>query len=362
MKKTIVLLTIVLAFVAAPVFAETTSAFSGEVEYAFGSDFSDYKEDLDSIGKISLTGQVGEFTTITLSYEMEADSDGSGDTTNDAWLNTTNLILTQDVTGALGVDGPISFAYALGKQDFEVADYSAVAGYGDFEADAETNSALGLKMTIGATEMFNADVVVYPKSYYDGKEEFALNAYGTVSMIDYSAYVVMNNAYDVSDLNDDFPSITTDMIFYGVNVGAVIDALSVGVLFEGVSVEEESLGKFGVAGKYQVTEEFSAGLAFGTKFTSVDTGKDFSDYSAIGINVNYDFSEAFGVWAAAILNNLNFDNDFYDDIFGYELGAKAMLDGVTYSAGWTYKSDYQAFDASSMCPDGNIFFKVAASF
>lgn len=333
MKKTIVLLTIVLALIAAPVFAET--GFSGSVDYKFGTNFTEFGDEVDNDSAISLDGKVGEFSVVSVS--IEANEEGY-DGTEDQTAKVTNLVLSQDVTGALGLSSPVTFAYALGVQSFEPADYSEVAGYGEAGLDAETATGLALVATFGVTEMFMLDVAAFPKTYFGAAHEFAVNAYGTISMVDYSAY------YQLS-------AVGGDMV--GANMGLVIDALSVGAALDMILTDAMNSGVYGVAAQYTI-EAFTAGLAFGSAFANVDTGMTFSDVSAIGVNLNYDITEAATVWAAVKMPFADIS-----DNFGYEAGIEAGLDGVTYGIGWTDASDYKAFDAGL---GGNLFVEVSAAF
>lgn len=389
MKKTIVLLTIVLAIIAAPVFAET--GFSGSVDYNFGTDFDTYKDGTDNSTKISLDGKVGEFSTVSVGIEADDDSNASA----------TIMTLTQDVTGALGVEGPVSFSYTVGRQTYSPADYSGVAGYKDAGADAtigkswsydatdmeyDTDSMLGLVMVFGIADMVNVDIAAYPGSFYevgkyteaDGLQddtypEFGINVYGTFGMVDASVYYVMSKrSFGLADSDGD--NIDGDGAYFGFNLGAVVDALSVGVLFEmapdqKVIVEAPaggytsidkgmSTGRYGISAQYTI-DALTAGLAFKSAFASEDTGLEWGEVSGVGVNLTYAVTEAANVWAAFATP---FDSGAADfaDVIAYEIGAEASLDGVTYGVGYTTRSDFKAYDAE--LADGNVFVSISASF
>jgi hypothetical protein len=376
MKKTIVLLTIVLALVAAPVFAE--SGFSGSVEFKYGTDFSDFATDTGNDTTISLDGTVGEFSTISVGIEADENSSASA----------TLMTLSQDVTGALGVEGPVSFAYKMGKQTYQPADYSGVAGYEDAgrdakigqgyeadDADFTTNSMLGTVLTFGFADMIMVDAVVYPASYFekaadaangyfaaDTFAEFAVNVYGTFGPAQVSVYYTMSNLSYLSD-GDDPIDENGDMI--GANLGLVIDALSVGVLWEtdlekdfqfgaGVTGTKLMNTEVGVAAQYAIGS-VTPGIAFKTAFYD---GSDFAEASGLGLNVTWAAAEMFNV-TAAVKNSFVFD-DFANTI-GYEAGVDYTLDGVKYSVGYTDGSEFAAYDAE-LSDTGNMYVKVGASF
>ncbi|MBF9018067.1 MULTISPECIES: hypothetical protein [unclassified Oceanispirochaeta] len=377
MKKTIVLLTIVLALVAAPVFAET--GFTGSVEFKYGTDFSDFATDTGNDTKISLDGKVGEFSTISVGIEADENSNASA----------TLMTLSQDVTGALGVEGPVSFAYKMGKQTYQPADYSGVGGYEDAGRDAKigqgyeaddtdftTNSMLGTVLTFGFADMIMIDAVVFPASYFekaadaangyfdaDNFAEFAVNAYGTFGPAQVSVYYTMSNLSYLADSDGDAIDEAGDMI--GANLGLVIDALSVGVLWEtdlekdfqaatGVTGTKPMNTEIGIAAKY-VIGSVTPGIAFKTAFYD---GSDFAADSGLGLNVTWAAAEMFNV-TAAVKNSFVFDD--LGDTLGYEVGVDYTLDGVKYSIGYTDGSEFKAYDAE-LSDTGNMYVKVGASF
>ncbi|MDC7234444.1 MAG: hypothetical protein PQJ58_14520 [Spirochaetales bacterium] len=393
MKKTIVLMTIVLAILAAPVFAET--GFSGSVDYNFGTDFDMYDQGTDNSTAITLDGKVGEFSTVSVGIEADDDSNASA----------TIMTLSQDVTGALGVEGPVTFAYKVGRQTYSPADYSGVAGYEDAGADAEigkswsvdsdgvydTDSMLGLVLTFGIADMVNVDIAAYPGSYYEvGKyasadgladdtyPEFGINAYGTFGMVDASVYYVMSKK-SMGLLDSDTDNIDDNGDYFGINLGAVIDALSVGVLFEmapdqkfiydnGTTLDSMdtglSVGRIGVAAQYTI-DALTAGLAYKTGFASEtvynDDGSEvtFAESSFVGVNLTYAITEAANVWAAYGTPFAVYTGDLSDSMV-YEVGAETTLDGVTYGIGYTKGSEFKAWDAE--LEDGNVFVSISASF
>ena len=394
MKKTIVLLTIVLAILAAPVFAET--GFSGSVDYNFGTDFNTFTSGTDNSTAITLDGKIGEFSSISVGIEADDDSDASASI----------MTITQDVTGALGVEGPVSFAYTLGRQTYSPADYSGVAGYEDAGADAEigkswlddtapgtytTDSMLGAVLTFGIMDMVSLDVVVYPGTFYDYDDangiggiaavglldsplEFAANLYGTFGMVDASAYYVASKKAAFLEADDD--DTDTNGNYFGFNAGVTLDSVKVGILFEAAPDQEVltalgvfdtgmTVGNYGIAANY-TWEALTAGLAFGSGFASetvynVDGDEmTFAEASGVGINLTYALTEASNVWAAAKFPLGTADSVDFADAMGYEAGIEASLDGVTYGVGYSKASDFKAYDAE--LEDGNIFVSISASF
>lgn len=117
MKKNVVLGMIVLGLLVVPALAEPT--FSGSFSYGFhydpeADDTKKIFEEGDHDASIDFTAAISEYTS--LSAKMDGDSGGN--------VEVDHMILSQDVTGALGVDGPLGFSYKVGKQNYAPPDYS----------------------------------------------------------------------------------------------------------------------------------------------------------------------------------------------------------------------------------------------
>ncbi|MDA3955196.1 hypothetical protein [Oceanispirochaeta sp.] len=402
MKKTIVLLTIVLAILAAPVFAEVTTSGDVEFDWAFGAD-DNYKDgETDGSAKIALDGAISDFTSISAAFEADYDDSAS--------LNA--MTLTQDITGILGVDGAVAFSYTVGFMGYSPVTYSEVAPYtaGIFDAEAgkkvgvdgnfgsstytvgedyySASSMLGFKMMFGLADMVNVDVALYPSSmmskesrgYYgaaDSALEMGINAYGTFGMVDASVYYVASTRTNLlEDDGDDadsngnmFGFSAASTVMEGLKVGAglemnmdqdIIDVTGAKVGEVGMSVTDVS-----VDAAYTM-DALTAGLSFYTAFASEDTGLDFAEVSGIGISAKYAVTEMANLTAALTTPFSPIDPLEFADVMGYEVGADVTLDGVTYMAGYTLMSDYSAYDAEFLNKKGeatgDVYLKIKASF
>jgi hypothetical protein len=351
MKKTIVLMTIVLAILAAPVFAEVTA--SGDVDFRFGMNGDVYAEKNDNDVTLNLGATIGDFTSVTVEMSATNETGESDAVTLD------QMVLTQDVTGALGVDAPVGVAMSFGVTDFMPKQYQAVAGYGDFEydddmADPYTYNVIGeagtimTKASISIVDMVTVDVAMYEPGveFMSDAMQFGINAYGTFGMVDASV---------------SYLKFADEMFSIGVNAAAApVDGLEVGAGFTQANDGTETYSAFGVSAAYTI-DALTAGVAMKSIMSSVDSPLEFGDVTNYAVNVNYMVTEELKAFAAAkITGDMSpVDTDLADTL-GYEVGASYVLDGVTYSLGYTDASDYVAYDAGG--EDGNVFFRVQASF
>ena len=363
MKKTFVILTIVLAILAAPVFAEVTA--SGEVNFAWTFNADDYAEYVDTNDMVlDLGGTVGDYTSISAEFEAEyEDVDGDlADTTGSSDAVSLNqATLTQDITGALGIDAPVSVAVTFGIDGLagDPVNYNEVAGYGDFCSDGALDpGTLMTKVSLGV-DAFSIDAAMYEGN------NFGVNAYGNVAdMADVSVYF-FNEATAgwkaIGDLTPVEPSV------FGVNAGAtVMEGLVVGAGMETASFDKigdiSSATSYGVSAAYTM-DALTAGVAL-SSLTYKDA-PDFAEVATVAVNVNYAVNEMITAFAA-VKSVLDAGDADFEDVVCYEAGAKASIDSVTYTAGYTLGSDYEAYDGGFVDDDGeragNFFIKVGASF
>ena len=252
MKKNIVLVMVVLALMVAPILAE--SPFSGEFNYTLVYDNDAEEgtdkqfEDFDNSAKIKINAQIDEFTSI--SSKVSADE---GDA-----LEVDEMVLSQDLTAALGIEGPVSVSYKLGLQTWTPEDYSIIK-----EADAEIgvdvehkksktkyhnfgleikepkdlqgddSDMFGFVTTLGIMGVANVDLAFYPKGLlneaeYD--EEMAVNVYGTFGLADVSVYYARSALFNFVDGDGDLIDECGDM--FGFNALGHFNGFDVSVLFE----------------------------------------------------------------------------------------------------------------------------------
>ncbi len=120
MKKTVVLLTIVLALLAAPVFADVS--ISGKAEFGVSSDFGDPRDLQDGqLGfqsklkklRLGVKGSVDEFTTVKFDVKYEKIAAKGGKPADVVPMFT----VKSDVTGAFGLDIPVDVTLITGYND-----------------------------------------------------------------------------------------------------------------------------------------------------------------------------------------------------------------------------------------------------
>ena len=407
MKKTIVLLTIVLAILAAPVFAEVGTSGSVEFDWAFGSD-DNYKDgETDGAAKLAIDGAISDFTSV--SAEISADYDDS------ASLNA--MTLTQDVTGAMGADGTVGFSYTVGFMGYSPVNYAEVAPRsidifdaevgkkvgvdgntyvldgttGDFTPGDDYYSAsslLGFKMMFALADMVNVDVALYPSSmmskesrgYYsaaDSALEMGLNAYGTFGMVDASVYYVASTMTNYKEDDDDDADSNGNMFGFSAKA-APMAGLTVGAGFEmvmaqdiidmsGAKVDEvaDAYGAYNVNAAYTM-DALTAGLGFGSNFTTGDSDLTFAEVSTVVVSAKYAVTEMANLTASVKTPLSPVDPLEFADVMGYEVGADVAFDGVTYMAGYTKMSDWNAYDGEFVNDKGesvgNVYLKIKASF
>ncbi len=360
MKKTFVILTIVLAILAAPVFAEVTA--SGEVNYQWTFDADNYNEFIDTNDMvIDLGGTVGDYTSISAEFEAEYEdvdgvtSDGSGSRA----VSMNSAEITQDITGALGLDAPVSVSVTFGLEDHDPKEYNDMA-YGDFDLDGELNPGSIMTKVSLSNDMFTLDASMYED------QKFGVNAYGNVAdMADVSVYYFKDFTYSAWDYSAMVPADAEDAYCLGFNTAvAVMDGLTVGAGYEmggwSTDADIDSVSAFGLSAKY-VMDALTATL--GTNTVSYEDA-ELAETTWIAVAVDYAVNDMFSVNAAYKMPADAGDDDLAD-VMGYEIGAKAVVDNVTYQAGYTLGSDNEAKDAGYMDGadrSGNVYLKVGASF
>ncbi len=211
-----------MALAGASVFAQDNpGTFGGSFEYAMAIDNDEFSYRLDNDSVISLEAQIGEFTTFTVGFEADDDDGTAGSNNRDVFA--TDMSLTQDVTGALGIDSPVGVSLRLGRQTLEPADNHNVAGYEDIEAFAITESMVGIGLMLDVMDFVNVDLVLYPSTYLNyptkgNSIEIGAQAYGSLmeGQMNYVAYFVASNTA-VKD-------ITTQYLYNGMTYDTQADA------------------------------------------------------------------------------------------------------------------------------------------
>ena len=368
MKKTFVILTIVLAILAAPVFAEVTA--SGEVDFEWAFNADDYSEKVDSNDMvIDLGGTVGDYTTISAEFEGEyAEDDGQIDGVDaDGEDITANVVLndatlTQDITGALGIESPVSVALTFGVKGIgdDPVNYNEVAAY-NFASDGELSPGTIMTKASLGIDTFTVDLSIWED------ENFGIEVYGRAAdAADVSVYYFSGDAVameygEMTAFEDKYVfgiNGATDVLMEGLVVGAGMEMYG----FKKIG-DVSSFMYYGVSAAYTM-DALEAGVSMGGEYIDID---DFeaAEHMKIAANVTYGVNEMVDVFACVGTLVDPGEEDAGDVIF-YEAGAALGIDNVTYTAGYTLESDWNAYDAGYTDDDGeragNFFIKVGASF
>ncbi len=355
MKKLILLALV--ALVAGAAFAETAPAFGGDFEYTTQFDFDDeaYAASSSPDASINLNGVVDEWSTVNA--EIETDTAVTWNDINEnevieageletgsAFLAVNQFTLTTDVTGALGVDGPVGVSITWGALTFQADDYSGKAGYGDIEVPEETNTYIGAELTFAIVEKVNLIVSIAPSTYTDWDDAGPDDAVFGIE----AQFMVVDgldlNAWYITDTNAGFNQI-------GLTAGYGSDMINVGAAFA-MDLEADTTG-FGVSVQY-IMDALTAGVAF--KAGGLSDTVDFVDVASFDVNLTFvavpdvlDLFAAVAVPFADISDNL-----------GFEAGLDFFLGATTYTLGYEYNTvDFNSPDNGA---DDGLFFKVFAEF
>ncbi len=319
MKKTVVLLTIVLALLAAPVFAEIT--LGGEVNFGVASDFAtaadgaNHKDGANGFNhvmdtfKLGVTGNVDEFTTAEFNIEFADPSVGA------ALIGPASVTVKTDVTGVMGLDAPVDVTLITGYNDyFGSKKFHSEDGYGL----AELKGNYGSKWNIGAdvkimdmvTVRFGLNAWVQEqKKYTDGlfMGAFVENMNGLSA----EAYFVM----------DDFNTLGLDLV-YGLDMNGmkITPSAAFQMLMyskDNGAAKDTSVIKFG-AGVNFVMDALNAGLSCLYTGEDESAAKKADATFALGFDAGYQITDMFKVYAGVkmadlMANNIYFTNKAYAD-------------------------------------------------
>jgi len=220
MKKAFMLVAAI-AMLSAPVFAEIT--VSGDFEIYYEHEFSDdaaaetYEEDNGNSLSLDLGIMIGEYTTINtglaVSYE-ETDTDAEY-VMLDGWS------VTQDITGALGVDGPVSLSVEMGDAGFDGKQYTdeldpVTDDDSDYATEDTNGGIVDFLVTIGLMDMITIELGILPATYADSvmvgedhdvagtvaaANQFGFSVYGVFGPASLAAYFVTSDGAQDMELN-----------------------------------------------------------------------------------------------------------------------------------------------------------------
>lgn len=351
MKKLILLALV--ALVAGAAFGMTAPTFSGSFEFSTTMDFEEeaYKIGATNDAVVDLNGVVSDWATVTAELGVsETDIEEPGGFNPMIQLNQFNL--ETDITGALGVDGPVGVSIAWGLVSHEAAEYNGVAGYADVEPTSESGSYWGMRATFTIVEKVKLIVLIPPSTYTDwavvaGDDLATGIGIGPWDAV-FSGEIQFLQVVDGLDLNvwyTDDPNNSISEV--GFTAGYVMDALSIGALLK-ADMEADMTGA-GVAASYD----------FGVLTGGVVLGfPDFSDMTGVdpafaGANITFHaVPDMVDLYAAVKIPFADFDNSF-----GLDAGMLFMLAGVNYYIGY----DFQGAGFNS--PNGQgLYVSVSADF
>ena len=370
MKKLFVLLVLVVAMVAAPVFAEVTeTSWAGDFQYKMGGDFSSLKDstgdqDLD----LSITGAVGEFTTFDLGFEADPDKDA---------VTSNNITMTQDF-GAM-YDLGLTLKMTVGLQSWGPAENDNVYDW-DIDESGDLNSFLfevgsGPVMvsafiapveaanelrTIGLSAGYSDDMIDATVYFYRGElqtdfgfSDPAGTSYSWDGFLAESGYVAADVKvtpvegtsvyFQIQKILDDdlvindgetvptYIAIDSDYMFYTVGASYEMDALTVGIDLVSATYEDS----------------------------------DFAEDSAIALGVGYALSDMVTVKAGTY-----YPLDDATVSASFDAGVVVDVDSVSYTIGAAFGADENSMDWTYVAPyssagfaeDYAISFKMDVDF
>ena len=405
MKKNVVLGLVVLALIASPLLADPV--FSGSFTYGFTFEKkSNLWEDTSNSAKLDFGAKISDYTS--LNAVVSADE---GDP-----LEVGTMVFSQDLTGALGIEGAVAISYKLGAQSYTPANYgiykepSAEVGVevGDKTDTRDVPSAggtyeetfvvvhpdganrgsdsteIGLITTLKFAELVNVDLAFYPTTYLneiDDDEEFAVNLYGNFGPSNLSVYYTVSDTFAQVDSDGDLIDGNGDFLGFNADVG--FGDVLVSVNFERDMDAETQW--FALAGKYTM-----GGLTAKLGYDVGGIGKDDFDF-VDGSDVDVDLAYAIDAFNIALDLNGSLDDfaaksnvavkmdytmaaakffakvkmgkfkDFKsEDDLTYDLGLTYTVDTMAFSLGYTNGSDSQ--DIIDDDHEKGIFAVVQASF
>lgn len=333
MKKTFVLMTIVLAILAAPVFAEVT--ISGDIDFGFSSDFAAPEDATGEDGKdgfaykvddldLDITATVDEFTTVDFSLNFDqAIIDGLIDTDDDGDVTfaTGNTIpgsfkVKTDVTGAFGIDSAADVTLITGYNDYwEPQDYQNLS--------RKENEDILDPMAIDKSIVIGADIVVN-------------------DMFTISAGINPNLGVDDSKGKEWDTNVNDESMSMWIGAYTTIDALSVEAFYnmgsEGLK-EDDNANAFGLSANYAMPMgdmDFTFGGAFA--LASYEVAKDSEMFYAVSAKMVMG-----AIDAAVALNGTNEAND-NDATLGLSFDAGYAVNETLTVYGGVSFDDLQADD------------------
>jgi hypothetical protein len=354
MKKTIVLLTIVLAFLAAPVFAEVT--ISGEMDYTAMINGDEVAGEFDKV-EIDILADIDDNNTFSLELEDKVKSNDIGD--SPAIINWATV--TTDWSAVLGIE-EVGITTVMGYTDFGGGDSNYITGY-EFEniGGVYTDKEGAAKVSLSFADGMVSPYVAYMFDPYDKVD--------SVGVADDTVEALMGAVIDFAPVWADVYYLTAkdgyvDGIF-GMEVYGNVD------LGDGMGLD--LVGSFATDLNSDAADGEASSHGFGGSF-SVDAmtfglsikGNDDQALEYVGLDAAYAMSEMVTLRAGTAL--YTGDDDSMDTLVNVNLMAEvAASEGVTYKVGYLMTDGYGGVatfspGAETETTDGGVWMGVNVNF
>jgi len=303
----------------------------------------DFKAGSTQDASINLNGVVDEWNTVTAEFTIVTVTDTDGTpvvVSSNKVLGLKNFTMTTDITGALGVDGPVGVTIKWGYVYHEAAEYHGVAGFKDINILGSTGSYLGTLLTFTIVDKVNLITLIAPGTYmsgdwtYNGDPGAALDSVFSVE----AQFLGLVDGLDFNIWYGNDPNKALNQT--GLTLGYSLDTINLGAAFK-YDIDASVAGA-GASFQY-VMDILTTGLSFGVA--------DFSVFDAakIGLNITFHALEVLDVYAAAFMD--------FTGTFSADAGVDFFLGSVTYRLGYDYGGT--GFHA----PNGEgLYFKVSGAF
>jgi hypothetical protein len=377
--------------IAAPVFAEIT--VSGDVEMMYSYDLAGddgmetFGDDAGNSVSLDLGIAIGEFTTLNATLDADAEFYDEQDSDNDSDPTVTlgGWSVTQDVTGALGLDGMVTFTAEMGDVSFSGMQYTdELDALTDSDNDYGTDmdgSYFDYLLTFGLMDMITVEFGVFPLSYSsdalsgaDG--QFGVNVYGVFGPASVASYLAINSGMVDMAINGalDFSPVTAGFQFQIRDLEADIDADMESYVYVTYTSDfglEATLEYYGytmltdmdmdlaadAAYTIAIAEGMTADADFGASNILEADGSELT-FNA-GVGVSYAMSTIVELHANFDCNNIT--NEAADNL-ELNVGTTLSIDSMTYSLDYTMDTDGETDYLSSDDTIHQIMFLATASF
>lgn len=328
MKKLFVLMVLVVAMVAAPLFAEITEdGWAGDFTYKIGGNFKEAAVDAVSTDlDLSMSAMVGEITTFSVGL-------GSGGSGTNVTVNT--IKMTQDFSAS--VDGLDTLKYTVGSQNLGITEYETIG----MMNHTDSVTAESFIVCVGAAGV-TAKVFVYPESLLnDADKTFAVEVAYSSDMVSGNVAFVQNGANP----------------FFEAGLKAVVADLTAAAMVE-MDLTEDATTTAAYVGLQYAMAPVTAKAGFYTGVMA--EGADMMDTASAKVGVDFAATDTVTVKAGATI-------PFAEGAdIAFDAGVCAKFDTVEYKVavdymGSGYVAAYKATD-NTWTEDIAVSFQMDVDF